>query len=225
MNKQLILNAFSQSAAAYRDVQPHTKARLILSVDDSASGVQYFARRENDSLQIAFRGSDSKKDWASNLTFWKRCIPYDNVASKVRVHTGFLSRYKTPACRERILRLITPEITRVQITGHSYGAALSVLCAVDVQYNFPDREVEVVLFGCPRVGNRAFQRSYNARVPQTLRVENGNDIVTKVPPALFGFHHVGAKVHLGFPRVPLLLSADAHRLEHYLSGLCPNYLP
>lgn len=225
MNKQLILQSFEQSASAYSDVQPYREARLVLSVDDAPSGVQYFVRRAGDALQIAFRGSDSEKDWHSNLTFWKRCVPYDNTASKIRVHTGFLERYKTPACREQLQRLITPEINRIQITGHSYGAALSVLCAVDLQYNFPDRDIEVVLFGCPRVGNRAFQRSYNARVTKTLRVENGNDIVTKVPPALFGFHHVGARVHVGPRRIPFVLSADAHRLEHYLSGLCPHYLP
>jgi hypothetical protein len=33
------------------------------------------------------------------------------------------------------------------------------------------------------VGNRAFAKSYNRRVFKTLRVENGNDIVTRVPPA------------------------------------------
>lgn len=225
MNKQLIFDTFENSASAYRDIQPRSADRLILSMDDQRSGVQYFVRKNGALLKIAFRGSDSEKDWHSNLMFWKRCIPYDNTASKIRVHTGFIGRYKTPACREQILRLITPDIVRVQITGHSYGAALAVLCAVDVQYQFPDRDIEVVVFGCPRVGNRAFQRSYNARVCKTLRIENGNDIVTKVPPALFGFHHVGAKIHVGPPRLPFVLSADAHRLENYLSGLCPLYLP
>lgn len=78
--------------------------------------------------------------------------------------------------------------------------ALAVLCAVDLQYNFPSKDCEVILFGCPRVGNRAFQRSYNQRVFKTLRVENGNDIVTKIPLALWGFRHVGIPIRIGTPR-------------------------
>ena len=79
--------------------------------------------------------------------FWKKCIPYGNTCSKVRVHTGFLNAYKSKQVRNRLLNMVTPEIRRIHICGHSYGAALSVLCAVDLQYNFPDRDIEVIVFG------------------------------------------------------------------------------
>ena len=184
------------SALAYAQVQPPLFGELVAVIDDCPTGVQCFVRQRGSALSIVFRGSDSRKDWITDLTFFKKAIPYDNPASKIRVHGGFINAYKAPQIRGRLQRLISPQIRKVMICGHSYGAALAVLCAVDLQYNFPSKDYEVILFGCPRVGNRAFQRSYNQRVFKTLRVENGNDIVTKIPLALWGFRHVGIPVRI-----------------------------
>jgi predicted lipase len=205
--------------AAYRDVQPYTLNTYTAMVDNPKSGVQYFLRRHGHTLWITFRGSDSPTDWKNNFNFWKRTIPYDNTGSKIRVHTGFLNAYKSAFVRNLILNEVSRDIQFVKITGHSLGAALAVLCAVDVQYNFPNRDIEAILFGCPRVGNRAFALSYNKRVEKTIRVECGNDIVTKVPPVLFGFRHVGAKLHVGFPRLPLVTRATDHYPHKYYAGV------
>ena len=99
------------------------------------------------------------------------------------------------------------------------GAALAVLCAVDIQYNFPHKDVEAYVFGCPRVGNKAFAKSYNKRVFKTLRVTNGNDIVAKVPPALLGFRHVGINIHTGVLLLPFAVSFEAHRPQNYYRAL------
>ena len=102
---------------------------------------------------------------------------------------------------------------------------MAVLCAIDLQYHFPDRDYEVALFGCPRVGNRAFQKSYNKRIYKTLRVENGNDIVTKVPPALWGFRHVGIRIPVGAPRLPGVVSLNEHRPQYYIASLFRKFFP
>jgi triacylglycerol lipase len=132
--------------------------------------------------------------------------------------------YRAPQIRLRLQSLVLPGVKRIAICGHSLGAALAVLCAADMQAAFPDRQVEVILFGCPRVGNRNFCEHYNRVVPNTLRVENGNDIVTKVPPKIFGYRHVGAKIHVGHTRVPFLFSAKAHRPTKYYSSLYERFL-
>jgi predicted lipase len=214
-----IVKSLEYSTAAYRDIQPYTPHTCTAMVDSKPSGVQYFLRKNKDTLWITFRGSDSPRDWKTNFTFWKKTIPYDNTATKIRVHTGFLNAYKSPSVRDLILAEAARDVRTIKITGHSLGAALAVLCAVDVQYNRPDADIEVVLFGCPRVGNRAFALSYNKRVDKTLRVEYGNDVVTKVPPAAFGFRHVGAKLHIGPPRLPLVVCANDHYPHRYYSGL------
>lgn len=220
-----VLHAMELAELAYLEDQPMLSDSVMTVIDDDQTGVQCYIRKTEDLLDITFRGSNSAKDWRHNLMFWKKCIPYGNTCSKIRVHTGFLNAYKSKQVRNRLLNMVTPEIRRIHICGHSYGAALSVLCAVDLQYNFPDRDIEVIVFGCPRIGNRAFQKSYNSRVFKTLRVENGNDIVTKVPFALWGYRHVGAKLHVGAPRLPCLVSFEQHRQQRYYSSLFLRLLP
>lgn len=219
MNQSEIIKSLELSTSAYRDIQPYSSHTCTTMIDDHAnSGVQYFLRRKGDTLWITFRGTDSPKDWKIDLTFWKKTIPYDNTQSPIRVHTGFLNAYKAPEVRDALLEVITKDIHYIKICGHSLGAALAVLCAVDIQYNFPDCDIEVAVFGCPRVGNKDFVKSYNKRVDKTVRVENGNDIVTKLPLVLMGYRHVGAKLHIGTHRFPWV-SANDHYPHKYYSGL------
>lgn len=219
MNLEEIFNSLEFSTSAYRNIQPYFPNTCVTMVDDKKSDIEYFLRRDKDVLRITFRGTDSPQNWKTDLTFWKQTIPYDNTDSKIRVHTGFINAYKGAGVRDRILKEITPEAHYIKISGHSLGAALAVLCAVDVQYNFPDRDIEVVVFGCPRVGNKAFMLSYNKRVDKTIRVEHGNDIVTKLPFPFMGYRHVGAKFHIGRFKFPLIFSPNDHYPHKYYSAM------
>jgi len=219
MNRAEIIKSLNLSTCAYRDVQPYTRHLHTHKIDDETIGVHCYLRVHRDCLWITFRGTDSLGEWLSNLTFWKKSIPYDNMETKIRVHTGFLNVYKNNKVRDKILAEITEEINHIRITGHSRGAALAVLSAVDIQYNFPDRDIEVILFGCPRVGNKEFAKSYNKRVDKTVRIENSNDLITKLPFPFMGFRHVGAKLHIGKPRIPFIFSTNDHYPHRYLSGL------
>ncbi|NLO49060.1 MAG: lipase family protein [Clostridiales bacterium] len=218
MKNAKIIDAMELSALAYKDIQP-VYSNVSLAVIDDRCGVQCYLRRQAGTICISFRGSNSAEDWKTNLRFWKKTIPYGNTRSKIRVHSGFLYAYKNPLVRESIHGKMSEDIKRILITGHSQGAALAVLCAVDLEYNFPEKDIEVILFGCPRVGNGAFVRSYNKRVCKTVRVENGNDIVTKVPPKLLGYCHVGAKLHIGAVRIPGFVSLRAHYPHEYYAKL------
>ena len=213
-----IVGALELAGAAYAPIQPRGQARLI-TIDDAPSGVQCFLRREEELLRITFRGSDSKTDWRHNFQFFKKCIPYGNPDTAIRVHTGFLNAYKAPQVRRRIQDMVNSKVRKIQISGHSLGAALAVLCAVDLQYNFPDRDIECIVFGCPRVGNAAFRDSYNKRVFKTIRVENGNDIVTKVPLWLMGYRHVGVRIPVGAPRLPGMVTFRSHDPRRYYQNL------
>lgn len=224
MNVNEAMYGMELSALAYKELQPHFPDMTLEVIDDN-NGVQCYLRLRGDTLYITFRGSNSAKDWKVNLTFFKTCIPYDGCNPKIRVHAGFLNAYKRPSIRDRILGAITPEVRYVRVAGHSYGAALAVLCALDLEYHYPHRDFEVFLFGCPRVGNRAFRKSYNKRVFKTLRVENGNDIVTKVPPAIWGYRHVGVKVHIGVPRLFGMISFNQHRPQYYAASLFRKFTP
>jgi len=189
--------------------------------DATEIGVQFFIGKnwKTRQLIIAFRGTDSFQDFLTDMKFWRMSIPYGNSASKVRVHSGFCEAYQHFLVRDVIKTFIKDDVKDIYITGHSYGAALAMLCALDLQYNFPDRYYEVVTFGCPRLGNRHFAKSYNKRVVKTIRFENGNDLVTKIPPAIFGFRHAGIRLHIGFMRILGIYNLKAHHAQSYYQSL------
>ena len=219
MRKSDLLNAMELAGLAYQEVQPGFSQGTLSVINDPETDVQCYLRRRDGVLLIAFRGSKSCRDWQTNLAFRKKVVPYGNRDSKIRVHGGFLEAYKSPAVRNVLHAMLSDDIEKIRITGHSLGAALAVLCAVDLEYNFPDRDYEVILFGAPRVGNRAFQKSYDNRVFKTLRVVNGNDIITKIPFRLMGFCHVGVPFPIGAARLPGLFTFQSHRPQAYYKRL------
>jgi predicted lipase len=154
--------------------------------------VEGFIGFENDTMYIVFQGSNGKHDWLSNFNFCKRkIVPYDNKESDIRIHSGFINQYKIARTFLHISVNQYNEFKNINVVGHSLGGALAVLCGVDLQYNFSDRNISVYTFGCPRVGNRAFIESYITRVPRSYhfknRLKGDNDIVTTVPFELFGY--------------------------------------
>lgn len=211
--------AMELAGLAYRDIQPIYCRGVLQVISDPETDAQCFLRRCGKTLHITFRGSDSPRDWKTNMMFDKMTIPYGNTKSPIRVHSGFIKAYKSPGARDVIHRAITCDIKAVRISGHSQGAALAILCSVDLEYNFPDLDYEVYLFGAPRVGNKAFRDSYNRRLLKVFRVENGNDIVTKVPPKFMGFRHVGMRLHVGRPRLPFIVSFADHYPQAYYQNL------
>lgn len=218
MIRDRLIRSMEFAGDAYQDIKNCNYGNEIIKISD-INGTQCYIGISPPYMRITFRGTDSDADWRLDMRFWQREIPYDNTSTKIRVHSGFISAYKSENVRNKIHTFIKPDICNIQITGHSLGAALAVLCAVDLQYNFPDKDYEVVLFGCPRVGNAAFARSYNHRVFNTIRVVSGNDIVTKLPPAIFGYRHVGVKFKIGAPAIPGIVTFRSHKTQSYYRRL------
>jgi len=228
MNKNEIITAFELSAAAYRDVQPYYPCDYTTMLNNPKLHVECFLRRQVETLRITFRGTDSHENWKNDFKFWEKSIPYCDCGNKMKVHRGFLNSYKSVGIRDKILEAIDDDVKYIKICGHSLGAALSLLCAFDMQYNFPDRDIEAIVFGCPRVGNRAFAKKYNRIVTKTIRIENGNDVVTKVPFPLLNpflnFRYVGSKMQIGKPRIPLIYSPNDHYPHEYYTSLLDRLL-
>lgn len=151
----------------------------------------------DETLYIIFRGSDGRGDWRDNFKFWQKEIPYDGTNPKIRVHAGFIKQYKKIRNEIHDIISINSLVRRTIITGHSLGGALATLCALDIQYNFPERDIICIPFGSPRVGNYYFVKSYNKRVKNTHRYVNGDDLVCKVPLAIFGYVHIATKIKIG----------------------------
>jgi triacylglycerol lipase len=172
--------------------------RLTARFENKGTDTQgIFGEAYGDALVIGFRGSEETGiwDWITDLKFVQQVYPYGEPGnSQIRVHYGFISAYKS--VRDAIHNQVkqSPH-QRVICTGHSLGGALAALCALDVQYNFPEKDVSCYTYGSPKVGNSDFRQSYDKRVPKTYRFVNSADTVPSLPPGRY--EHVGVLHQLG----------------------------
>lgn len=151
---------------------------------------------------------------------------YGDPSNPVRMHRGFVSAYLS--VRDRIHEYVTnSQATQYRIVGHSLGGALAKLCAVDLDYNFGKHtegkkiEIEAYTFGAPKVGNKAFVDSYNARVPNTYRIVNGWDAVPNLLRMWQGYRHTDKLVQLKRSFSVRLISKRIkdHLMDSYISAL------
>ncbi|VTU18943.1 lipase family protein [Variovorax sp. RA8] len=132
---------------------------------------------------VSFRGTqpDEIRDLATNL----QAHQVDWPESGGRVHAGFAraARAMMPMLREWLEEGEGAGRSTLILTGHSLGAALATLAATVLAPSL------LATLGSPRVGNTAFVAPL-AEV-QVLRLVNGCDVVTQLPPALSLYAHAG----------------------------------
>ena len=161
------------------------------------NGGDYYIERNGDTLKIFFEWSDGLEDWKSNLNFfaipWK---PYKDMKHIWLCHRGFLKVWK--AIEPHIAECINdPDVKKIEVVGYSHGAAIALLCYEYCTFNRPDIEVEGAGFGCPRVFWGFVPKSVKERFKSFKVIWNGNDIVCRVPPVIFGFRHISTVEKIG----------------------------
>lgn len=170
----------------------------------------FLAELDSDSKVIVFRGSDEFIDWPTNFLFGKKEVPYNGTNPKIKVHSGWINRYR------RIREFIHYNVQgykEVIVTGQSLGAAIATLCALDLQYNFfASNRVACLPFGSPKVGNKHFVESYNLRVPNTYRWVHGRDLIPLLP--FPNYRHVSFMRKFGPDRkVMFIPSISQHKIS------------
>ncbi len=180
------------------------------------NAASYLVEREKDALYLLFEKSNGATDWKNNLDFPAK--PYRKMGELWFVHRGFLRVFKT------IEPLIAPYIAdkrvkKIVISGYSHGAALALLCHEYCVYHRPDiaENIAGFGFGCPRVFWGFLNRRVKARFKNFTVVRNCRDIVTHLPPRIFGYRHVGRILHIGRERG--FGGVASHRPESYLAEL------
>ena len=176
----------------------------------------YRVEREGETLFLFFEKSNGAEDWRNNLDFPAK--PYREMKDLWFVHRGFLRVFK--AIEPHIAPLIEDKKVReIIISGYSHGAALALLCHEYCVFHRPDIAPRITGFGfgCPRVVWGVLKKTLKERFKQFTVIRNCSDIVTHVPPALFGFRHVGKMLHIGRgERYGLIKS---HYAKKYISAL------
>jgi len=165
-----------------------------------------------DRITVAFKGTTSgqnvRTDFDSRLLplekflgvnlGTRRGLPrfrrsFRRFGNRPMVHAGFARAYEDVRLEiyEEVVRLYTLRPRPIFFTGHSLGGALASLCALDVQVRLqPPGGVYLFTFGSPKVGNHAFAKVFNEKVPCCWRVVLAKDPITRLPPG-FSFAHVG----------------------------------
>lgn len=184
----------------------------------------YAIEREGETLYLLFEGSDSFEDWKNNFSFPAR--PYSEMGVTWLCHKGFLKVWKSikPYVQDAIM---DQAVKHIVVIGYSHGAAIATLCHEYVWFNRPDLrdELEGYGFGSPRcfwgwfMSKKLKQRWENFHI-----IRNINDIVTHLPPFLFGFRHVNKVIKVGkkgkiASDITKISRVDAHMPDNYIYSL------
>jgi predicted lipase len=154
-----------------------------------------------DSTQKAviasFRGtvSTSITDWIQNLGYTKT-NPWSQYPD-AGVHHGFHGAWED--LKSDVMNAIdairsTHSTTKVQLTGHSLGAAIAINAAMDMKLNY-GLDTSYVDFGRPRAGDKGFAQALASEGITGFRVTHHHDIVPHAPPEAMGFYHSPTEVY------------------------------
>ncbi|XP_059295094.1 phospholipase A1-IIbeta-like [Lycium ferocissimum] len=201
-------------------------------------------------IVIAWRGTIQTLEWVDDLEFalvkgtkifgssWLHFTPL--------LHHGFYniytsedpkSRFNQTSARDQVLeevkRLVEEykhEEVSITVTGHSLGASLATLNAVDIAYNGINKSssgkefpVTAFVFASPKVGELLFQNAVSKLEHlHILRIHNVFDIVPAYP--AIGYFDVGKVIMIDTTKSTYLKHHPLdphtqHNLEGYLHGI------
>ena len=178
---------------AYNDPAEVRRAAVCIGFPDVAfyerDGSQAYRFRNDHDCIIACRGTEPGE--------WNDIRADANATSVLsetvgRVHGGFKREVDDlwPMLETALMCNVQP----LWFCGHSLGGAMATICAGRCLLSHIDSNPERLFsFGSPRVGN---DRYVHYTKLEHFRYVNNNDIVTRVPPAWFGYQHCGDEVYL-----------------------------
>jgi predicted lipase len=150
-----------------------------------------------DAIIVSFRGtvSTSIADWIQNLAYTKTS-PWPKYPS-ASVHHGFNDAWDN--LKDDVMSAIdniraTHSTEKVQLTGHSLGAAIALNAALEMKLNY-GLDTSYLDFGRPRAGNLGFTQALASEGITGFRVTHDQDIVPHAPPEAFGFYHSSTEVY------------------------------
>jgi predicted lipase len=185
-----------------------------------------FIAQSGSDVVVAVRGTDDGLEWLMNSLFVPVNFPY---VSAGRAEDGFNDFYTSmrtgPSdAQPRVIDVLRPLVTggtvqSLRITGHSLGAALATMLALDVSGNKVFAGPTVYTFASPRVGDKVFAGTYDQLVPYSWRISNLNDVVPHLPPSFAGYVHVDAEYPINSDDKSKHTVPCWHALSTYLNTL------
>ncbi|MEI8027834.1 MAG: lipase family protein [Pseudomonadota bacterium] len=147
-------------------------------------GSRGYIADHGDYIMVAFRGTESKKDFASNTLFYQSEAPSYLGAKGAWMHKGMKSIYNQlrPSVH-KIMADFGGLHKPLYFAGHSLGGSLAVIAALDLA-NLGAQVNSIYTFGQPKVGNLVLAHKVKALLGDRLyRIALDSDITSRVPPA------------------------------------------
>jgi pimeloyl-ACP methyl ester carboxylesterase len=225
---------------------------VLDTFDYNAVGValqsRFYLNKCRTQFIITYRGTETS---FNSATLYNWLADFDIIMSKYpftpnfgEVHNGFLSYYQLGRdyqwnLLEQVLTNYTT-VTQIVFTGHSLGAGIATLAAIDtrenlqIAKNYPNLNnldaisMKIRTFGSPRVGNQQFANTFDQLMPQSRRYVTAfgpstadQDVITGEPPSTLGYVQVEEMYTVNCP-----FYHDAvmcHKIENYWAAFDPNY--
>ncbi|KAE8684996.1 hypothetical protein F3Y22_tig00111105pilonHSYRG00923 [Hibiscus syriacus] len=198
-------------------------------------------------ILVSWRGTMTSEEWASDANLIQTSAKDLFGTDLVQVHAGFhgiytksiaSNPYAKTSARQQVNKAVRALVDKyehdeevsITVTGHSLGAALATLNAMDIAHKGinkpmfnPFKAFMVTAFpvASPRVGNAGFKAVCDTlRHLHLLRIVNATDPVPKVPYAPLIYMHVGELLEIDTTKSPHLKSPNnPHNLEIYQHGV------
>lgn len=175
---------------------------------------------EDEILYIIFRSSRALLRDPED-SFFNRQISLDPVPflpdTGIEAHRGYIEKYMS--VRGYILQeLAESNPKEVVLVGYSAGGSIASLAFMDLKHLYPDTPVNGITFGMVRVFNKEGALWYRSFRDNFIRVVNGRDFIPNLPPALFGYRHIGRLVRIGNRPLLSIFSVKDHH-PGYITSL------
>ena len=161
-----------------------TTTKELVKIEKTVPVYFGFVLSSAEAHMIIFRGTQRTNEWLLNLAALQVTAQEMETPQFLgRAHRGFVNIYKDLVMQTReIARKLDPS-KPCYISGHSLGAAIATLAAVDIAITVPALRPQLHLYtyAGPRVGNADFANGHSRLIPNHYRLVNLADLVPLIP--------------------------------------------
>ena len=181
------------SMISYNDHEEASRAAELAGFDEvtffEKDGTQAYQFDNQYDRVIACRGTEPN-EWNDIRADADAAVVLAETVGKV--HRGF--KYEVDDLWPMLEQALVSSKNPLWFCGHSLGGAMATICGTRCFLSHIDPNPEQLFtFGSPRVGDN---RYVNHVKLEHFRFVNNNDIVTRVPPLLFGYRHCGSEIYI-----------------------------
>lgn len=174
------------------------EVNAVVYIGSDRTGTQGAAIVTAKKIFFVFRGTESPlsksglKDWKTNAQSFDK-----KEFHGIKIHKGFAEAAESVAQQVANIMDLYGDRQELEFNGHSLGGAVAVAVAVAINElllkNRDPRKLSICTIGQPRL-SRTRQLNLSLRFIPYVRVQNGSDIVPRVPK--LGYSHGGELIYI-----------------------------